>query len=96
VAATRAADRRSVSPARPDEQGQAQCQDIAGRTSENAVYTKFGEFTFPEGECMKRLENLTAPKISPWRGPKVLSQLLKVLSSRCMVSTLSKPAPQSM
>ena len=32
----------------------------------------------------------------PRRGPRAFSQLLRVRSSRCMVSTWSKPPPQSM
>src|SRR5918992_5183367 len=31
--------------------------------------------------------------MSPWRGPRALSQFPRVSSSRCMVSTLSKPPP---
>lgn len=36
------------------------------------------------------------PVVVSARGPSTLSQLLLVLSSRCMVSTSSKPSPQFM
>ena len=56
----------------------------------------FGESTFPGGGWMKWREGPNRPfRCHPGEALR-LSQLLLVRSPRCVVSTLSKPPPQSM